>query len=128
MNKTKFPPLGTQRSPKIIHEQLETKFSGCYDRPANKITVNVSPCSFGVEYEFYGFRGLLRDLSATILHELTHWATTSMRGHSGKATLGNLFRTRNLLECDLWTLRIHSILYDLQRADSYKTYFDVEEV
>jgi hypothetical protein len=114
--------------PKIIHKQLKTKFSGYYDRDANKIMVNVSPCSFGVEYEFYGFKGLLRDLSATILHELTHWATTSMRGHNGKATLGNLFRTRRLLECDLWTLKIHSVLFDLQRREPHKTYFDVEEV
>jgi len=111
--------------PKIIYKQLKAKVNGYYDRDANKIVVNVSPCSFKAEYLFYGFRGLVRDLSATVIHELTHWATDSMNGHKDKRTLENLFRTRNLLECDLWTLKIHSILYDLQRKDSYKTYFDV---
>jgi hypothetical protein len=120
MNKTKFP--------KIIYKQLKAKVSGYYDRKTNKIIINTTPCSFGVEYEFYGLKGLIRDLTATILHELTHWGTNSMKGHNGKATLGNLFRTRRFLECDLWSLRIHSVLYDLQRTKPYKIYFDIEEV
>jgi len=110
--------------PKIIHKQLKAKFNGYYDRDANKIVVNVSPCSFGAEYEFYGFRGLIRDLTATILHELTHWGTNSMKGHNDKATLRNTWRTRRLLQCDLWTMILHSILYDLQRKEPYKPYFD----
>jgi len=117
MNKTKFP--------KIVYKQLKAKVNGYYDRDANKIVINTTPCSFGVEHEFYGFRGLIRDLTATILHELTHWGTNNMNGHNSKATLRNTWRTRRFLECDLWTMIIHSILYDLQRKDSYKTYFDV---
>jgi len=113
----------TLKFPKIVYKQLKAKVSGYYDRDANKIVVNTTPCSFGAEYEFYGFRGLIRDLTATVIHELTHWATGNMNGHGDKRTLENLFRTRRLLECDLWSLKIHSILYDLQRKDSYKTYF-----
>jgi hypothetical protein len=111
--------------PKIIYKQLKARINGYYDRDANKIVVNVSPCSFKAEYLFYGFRGLVRDLSATVIHELTHWATDSMNGHNGKRTLENLFRTRRLLECDLWTLIIHSVLFDLQRKEPHKTYLNI---
>lgn len=118
----------TLQFPKIIHEQLKTNFSGYYDRDDNKIMINISPCSFAGEYEFYGLRGLIRDLTATVIHELTHWATTNMNGHGDKRTLRNTWRTRRLLECDLWTARIHWILYDLQRKEPYKTYFNVKGV
>ena len=104
-------------------KQLKTEVLGYYDKGRNEIVVNVSPCSFSAEYEFYGFRGLVRSLTATVIHELSHWATKSMSGHNGKATLRNTFRTRHFLQCDLWTLRIHSILYDLQKKDSCRTYF-----
>jgi len=111
--------------PKIIYGKFKLPVNAvayCIEN-GNKIIIDVSPRSFRAEYEFYGFRGLVRSLTATVIHELSHWATKSMSGHSGKATLRNLFRTRNLLQCDLWTLRIHSVLYDLQRKDSCRTYF-----
>jgi len=110
--------------PKIVYKQLKAKVNGYYDRDVNKIVVNTTPCSFGAEYEFYGFRGLIRDLTATILHELCHWASDSMKGHNDKRTLRNTWRTRRLLQCDLWTMILHSILYDLQRKEPCKTYFD----
>jgi len=114
--------------PKIRYGKLETKgINGIYHRDTNEIAIDVSPCSFGVEYEFYGFRGLTRDLTATVIHELCHWATSNLNGHNDKRTLGNSFRTRRLLQCDSWTLKIHSVLYDLQKTDSHRVYFDSSE-
>jgi len=109
--------------PKIVYRQLETSnINGVYYRDTNKIVVNISPSSFKAEYEFYGFRGLVRSLSAILIHELTHWATRSFKGHEDRRTVSNSWRTRNVLNCDLWTLRIHSILYDLQRKNPCYTY------
>lgn len=45
------------------------------------------------EYRVYGVRGLTRELTVDILHELIHWATDSMEGH------------------ERWDKRLHSIVY-----------------
>jgi hypothetical protein len=117
----------SKKFPKIRYGKLETSVYGCYVRNDNKIIIDVSPHKLSGEYEFYGFRGLIRDLTATVIHELCHWATSNLNGHNDKRTLGNSFRTRRLLECDLWTLKIHSVLYDLQKTDSHRVYFDSSE-
>ena len=120
--------LKSLKFPKIRYGKLETKgINGIYHRDTNEIAIDVSPCSFKIEYEFYGFKGLIRDLSATVIHELCHWATRNLNGHNDKRTLGNLFRTRRLLQCDLWTLKIHSVLYGLQKTDSDRVYFAILE-
>ena len=112
--------------PKIIHEGMSNrKCYACYVEPLNVVFINVSPFSFKHEYELYGFSGLKRDLSMRVIHELCHWATDSMKGHDVRKVTSNLFRSRILLEIDLWTLKIHSILYDLQRKNPHNIYFEV---
>jgi len=123
----KFPKIRYEKQRIQYAKQPKTKIVGCYLAETNEIVIDIHPDTFSVEYEFYGFRGLTRDLTATVIHELCHWATNSMNGHNDKRTLGNSFRTRRLLECDLWTLKIHSILYDLQKTDSHRVYFDSSE-
>ena len=122
-HKDKFPKI---KSGKI--EQLNPKFicTALYSRDDNFIAVDITPKAFKSEYDLYGFSGLIRDLSVTIIHELTHWASNKMSGHRKKVVMSNSYRSlKYAYRTGLWNLIIHSVIYDLQRKEPYKTYLEV---
>ncbi|MCJ7431508.1 hypothetical protein MUO83_09915 [Candidatus Bathyarchaeota archaeon] len=98
----------TPKFPRILYVKLGKGVCGCYME--NKIGIDISPFNLKVEYRCYGVSGLIRDLSATVIHELCHWATGNLNGHH-KVEWQNL-------ECDSWTLKIHSIIWRIGQRDN----------
>ena len=80
---------------------------GQYFIDKNMIVVYINPKVINVygSYRDYGFRGLIRSLSVTIVHELIHWATELLE-NSGHET-------------DSWNKTLNSIVY---RTTAYSIY------
>ena len=113
--------------PEILYGKiLRENTSGFYLPERNLIVIDITPEKLKPEYKLYGLKGIIRDLSATVIHELTHWATSSLDGHEWKRMFKNPYRCRGILTVDYWTYIIHSILYDLQRTQPKKTYIKLK--